>query len=77
MTTRMKRTITALGKARRDRAQRRLTEAGRNLKRIQEEIAPYVKQKESQQVSTTGTWRETSGYITDISDPKSFGQPPS
>lgn len=72
MTTRKKKT-----KTRKAQTSERLAAAGRNLRRIQKEIAPYVKRRDAQQVSTAGTWRETSSFIVDISDPKSFGQPPS
>jgi hypothetical protein len=39
--------------------ERRVAAAGKNLKRIEKEIAPYIKPKRYEVFSTAGTWRET------------------
>lgn len=37
----------------------RMTAAGKNLERIEKEIAPYTKPRRYEIFSTTGTWTET------------------
>jgi hypothetical protein len=39
---------------------KRLLEAKESLRKMQEEIAPFIKQRKFKEYSTAGEWRETS-----------------
>lgn len=43
-----------------EKKQRRFREARKSLKRIEEEIAPFVKHRKAKEYSTEGEWCETS-----------------
>jgi hypothetical protein len=40
--------------------QKRILEAKESFQKIQEEIAPFIKQRKFKEYSTAGEWRETS-----------------
>ncbi|MGO8792489.1 MAG: hypothetical protein ACLQVL_34590 [Terriglobia bacterium] len=42
------------------RESKRMISAGKNLKRIEKEIAPYITPRRSEVFSTAGKWRENS-----------------
>ena len=48
---------------------KRLSEATKNLKKIQAEIAPFITQRKIEKISTSGEWCETSAYIADVCKP--------
>lgn len=41
---------------------KRIVEARKNLRKIQKEIAPFIKHRKVKQYSTAGEWHETSTY---------------
>jgi hypothetical protein len=43
----------------------RFHEARKSLEKMQEEIAPYIKTRRIQRVTTAGKWRETSALISE------------
>ena len=49
--------------------QKRVLDARKNLERIQQEIAPYLKMPHEERVSTAGKWCETSALISDLCNP--------
>jgi hypothetical protein len=51
------------------KGQDRFNEARKSLQKMQEEIAPYIKTRKVDRVSTAGKWRETSSLISELCDP--------
>lgn len=43
-----------------EKERKRLSAAKKSFKKLQEEIAPFIKQRKFKQHSTAGEWRETS-----------------
>jgi len=41
---------------------KRINEARKNLRKMQKEIAPFIKRRRLKKYSTAGEWHETSNY---------------
>ncbi len=42
--------------------EKRINEARKSFRKMQKEIAPFIKHRKVKQYSTAGEWRETSNY---------------
>jgi len=52
---------------------RRILDAQKNLRRIQAELEPYMKDRKVEEVSTAGKWCEATTLISDLCEPRLRG----
>jgi hypothetical protein len=56
------------------RVHRRILDAQKNLRRIQEALQPYMTDRKVEEVTTAGTWCDATSLISDLCEPNKRSQ---